>query len=129
MPYESPGRRYAVTATKQVNHGDPTVELNHAGVAAKSTQPPPMAPSVANAALAVQIAVGETFTIMMDGSHTVRTALLPVGYAVGTQLWITPATNALVSTAAAGLVKFGIIDSINAATATAIVNLSQRGSY
>lgn len=131
MPLESPGRRFPVIATKAVTHGAPTVELNHAGIAAKSTQIAPMAPSVANAALAQQIAVGEQFVVMMDGDHEVATALLPGGTVAGGQLYIRPADNTLhlAGATAAGDVKFGLVDSIDATHARAQVNLTQRSSF
>lgn len=137
MPYESPGRRYDATATKQVNHGDPSVELGHGGIAAKSAQTPPMAPSVANALLAQQIAVGEEFTIMLDGIHEVSTTLLPVGAVAGSQLYIEADDNSLVLAAEAttggvlnaGFTKFGVIDSIDTALGEALVNLTQRSSF
>lgn len=129
MPYEGPGRRVAVTATKATTHGAPAVEINHGGIAAKSAQVAPMVPSVANATIAQQIAVGEQFVIMLDGIHEVATTLLPAGFAVGTQLWINPADNTLKSATAAGYVKFGVISDIDATHGRAHVNLSQRGSF
>lgn len=129
MPLEGPGRRISVTATKATTHGAPAVELNHAGVAAKSEAIPPMAPSVANAALAVAIAVSEEFVIMLDGVHEVATSLLPAGAAAGDALWIATADNTLHNAAGAGLVKFGLIDSIDTTLGRAQVNLTQRSSF
>ena len=129
MPFEGPGKRYAVTATKATTHGAPAVENNHAGVAAKSAQIAPMVPSVANAATAQQIGIGEQFVVMMEGLHEVKTSLLPAGYAVGTQLWIATADNSLQNAAAAGRVKFGVIDDIDTTRGVAHVNLSQRSSF
>lgn len=129
MPIEAPGKRYVATATKATTHGAPAVELNHAGIAAKSAQVAPMVPSVANAAIAQQIAVNETFVIMLSGKHEVPTSALPAGSVAGTQLWITPADNTLKSASAAGLVKFGVIDSIDTTHGRALVNLDQRGSF
>lgn len=131
MPVEAPGRRYSVTATKATSHGAATVELNHAGIAAKSAQVAPMAPSVANAALAVQIAIGEEFVIMMDGQHEVPTSTLPVGSVAGSQLFIRPSDNSLhlAGSTAGGDVKFGVVDEINSGLGTAQVNLSQRSSF
>jgi hypothetical protein len=129
MPIEAPGKRYEAIATKATTHGAPAVELNHAGVAAKSAQIAPMVPSVANAAIAQQIAVSEPFIIMLAGKHEVATSLLPGGAVAGTQLWITPADNSLKSATAAGLVKFGVIDSIDATRGRALVNLDQRSSF
>jgi hypothetical protein len=131
MPLEGPGRRFSVTATKATTHGAPVVELNHPGVAAKSAQTPPMAPSVANAALAVAIGVGEEFVIMMDGVHEVATSLLPGGAAAGNALYIHPADNTLklVGGMSSGDVKFGVIDSIDTNLGRAAVNLSLRSSF
>lgn len=131
MPLEAPGRRYDASATKATTHGAPTVELNHAGIAAKSAQVAPMAPSVANAAIAQQIAVGEDFVIMMDGVHEVATNLLPAGTVAGSQLFIRPADNTLhlAGATAAGDVKFGLVDEIDATLGRAQVNLTQRSSF
>ena len=132
MPGEAPGQRYVATATKATSHGLPAVELNHAGIAAKSQQTAPAAPSVANAALAVQIGVGEQFTIMMAGVHSyVPMSVLPAGANVGDQLYIHPADNSIVEGSAhvAGDVKWGLLEEINSAGGTCAVNLSQRSSF
>lgn len=137
MPIEGPGRRYDVVATKATSHGKPVVELNHAGIAAKSAQIAAMAPSVANAALAVQIAIGEDFVIMLDGDHEVAVADLPGGAAAGDRLWIKASDNTLALAATAltagvlnaGYSKFGLIDSIDTALGHASVNLTQRSSF
>lgn len=129
MPLEGPGRRYPATATKATVHGAPAVEVKHAGIAAKSAQVAPMAPSVANAAIAQQIPIGEQFVIMLDGTHEVATSLLPGGAAVGDALWIVIADNTLANAAAAGRVKFGIIDAIDTVLGRAVVNLTQRSSF
>lgn len=131
MPLEGPGRRFAATATKATTHGAHTVELNHAGIAAKSQQIAPMAPSVANAALAVAIAIGEEFVIMMDGVHELATSALPGGTVAGSQLYIRPADNTLhlAGATAAGDVKFGVVDEIDTTHGRAQVNLSQRSSF
>lgn len=131
MPLEGPGRRFVATATKATTHGAHTVELNHAGIAAKSQQVPAMAPSVANAALAVAIGVGEEFVIMLDGVHEVATAALPAGTVVGDQLFIRPADNTLhkAGATAAGDVKFGLVDEIDTGLGRALVNLTQRSSF
>lgn len=129
MPYEGPGERYSVVFTKAAVHGAPAVENNHAGVAAKSQQAQGGWPTQANATAAQQIAIGEEAVIMMDGLHEVESALLPVGAVAGTALWIDPADNSLHNAAAAGLVKFGLVSSIDATLGRALVNLEQRGSF
>jgi hypothetical protein len=129
MPLEAPGKRYEATATKATTHGAPCVELNHAGVAAKSQQIAPMVPSLANAAIAQQIAVGEAFIIMLAGKHEVLSSLLPAGAVAGTQLWINPADNTLKNATSAGYVKYGVVDSIDTTHGRALVNLDQRGSF
>lgn len=137
MPLEQPGARYAATATKACNHGDPVVELNHPGIAAKSAQVAPMAPSVANAAIAQQIAINEQFVIMEKGTHEVAVAKLPGGAVAGSQLFIKTADNtlALAATAEAagvlnaGFLKFGVIDSIDASHGRALVNLDLRSTF
>lgn len=129
MPSEGPGRRYDAIATKAAVHGAPVVELNHAGQAAKSAQAVPMAVSVANATIAQQIAVGEEFVIMLDGVHEFANSYLPASGAVGDQLWINPANNALARASSAGFVKFGVIDWIDTTLGRFQVNLTQRSSY
>lgn len=131
MPTEAPGRRYSVTATKATTHGAPAVELNHAGVAAKSAQIAAMAPSLANAAIAVQIGIGEEFVIMLDGAHDVATSLLPGGTVAGSQLYIRPSDNSLhlAGATTTGDVKWGVVDALNTSAGNASVNLSQRSSF
>lgn len=137
MPLEAPGRRYDAIATKATTHGSPVVELNHAGIAAKSEQVAPMVPSVANAAIAQQIAIGEEFIIMMDGQHEVLISALPGGAAAGNPVYIKVADNTLALAATAltagvlnaGFVKFGLLDSLDTDLGTAVVNLTQRSSF
>lgn len=137
MPLEGPGRRFSVPFTKASTHGAPAVELGHAGVAAKSAQIPAMAPSLANAALAVQIAIGEEAVIMMDGVHEVASSALPGGAAAGSPLYIHATDNSLALAATAltagvlnaGYWKFGLIDSIDTTLGRAQVNLTQRSAF
>lgn len=129
MPIEGPGSRFSVVATKATSHGAPAVEHNHPGIAAKSAQVDPMAPTAANAALADNIAIGEEFVIMLAGLHEVPVADLPAGAAVGDPLWIAAADNALAAAAGAGLVKFGRISSIDATLGRALVNLNLRDTF
>lgn len=134
MPQEGPGLRLDATATKETRHGDPAVELNHPGIAAKSAQPEPMAVNLANAQLAQIIEVGEEFVLMMYGQHEVDTDLLPAGAAAGDPLWITKTTNVLVNAATAltggiteaAYVKFGVIDVIDDTDGRSLVNLNLR---
>lgn len=137
MPSEGPGRRYDVVATKATTHGAPVIELNHAGIAAKSSQAAPMAPSVANAVIAQQIAIGEDFVIMLEGDHDVAVAALPGGAAAGDRLFIKASDNTLALAATAltagvlnaGYAKFGLIDDIDTVLGRAHVNLTQRSSF
>jgi len=139
MPGQAPGTSFSCTATKATGHNKPAVELNHAGIAAKSTQPPAMAPNAANAKAATEIAIGEEMVILMAGSHEFASSLLPGGSAAGDRLAIKVSDNSLVKIAAGAaankaieeglLVKFGVIDSIDTTAALAHVNLSQRSSF
>lgn len=137
MPLESPGRRFAVTATKATTHGAPAVELGHAGIAAKSAQIPPLVPSVANAVIAQAIAIGEEFVLMMDGVHEVAVSALPGGAAAGNPLYIKAADNTLALAATAltagvlnaGFWKFGLLDEIDTGLGRAQVNLTQRSAF
>jgi hypothetical protein len=116
----------------------PAVELGHGGIAAKSQQSAPMAPSVANAALAVEIAVDEEFVIMMSGLHCfVPSSVLPGGAAAGDPLYIKAADNTIHLAAdalsggilQAGFTKWGLLDSIDTVAATCTVNLTERASF
>jgi hypothetical protein len=137
MPLEAPGKRYEATATKATTHGAPATELNHPGIAAKSAQIAPMVPSVANAAIAQQIAINEGFIIMLAGKHEVASGLLPGGTVAGSQLFIRASDNALVLAATAltggvlnaGFQKFGVVDSIDTTRARALVNLDLRSTF
>jgi hypothetical protein len=137
MPMEGPGRRYDATATKATAHNQPVVELNHPGIAAKSTQIAPAAPSVANAIAAQQIAIGEDFVIMLDGDHTFASSFLPSGAAAGSQLYIKASDNSLhlavdaVTSGVlnAGFLKFGVVDYIDTTNAVVSVNLNLRSTF
>lgn len=137
MPYEGEGTRFSVVATKATAHGKPAVELAHPGIAAKSTNPAPMAVSVANAALAQQIAIGEEFVIMLAGDHEVLVADLPGGAVAGNPLYIKASDNTLALAATAltagvlnaGFWKFGVIDSIDLTLGRALVNLNLRSVF
>lgn len=123
MPIEQPGSRYSVVATKAAKHGDPVVENKHPGIAAKSSQGLPAYPSQANADAAQNIAIGEEMVIMLKGAHEVAVAKLPAGAVVGDQVFIRSADNVLVNATGAGIVKFGLISSIDATLGRALVNL------
>jgi hypothetical protein len=139
MPARGPGATFVAKATKEVTHGNPCVELNHAGIAHKSQQPPAMAPSTANAALARKIVVGESMVIHMDGEHYFPSSLLPGGAAVGDRLLIKKSDNSLVKAVegakedepveAGTHVKFGVLDEIDTVAGLAHVNLTQRSSF
>jgi hypothetical protein len=137
MPLESPGSRFSVIATKATTHGAPATELGHPGVAAKSDQAAPMAVSLANAAIAQQIGIGEEFVIMLAGGHEVATSLLPVGAVAGSKLYIKESDNSLVLAATAlssgvlqaGYLRFGVIDSIDSTHGRAAVNLNLRSTF
>lgn len=138
MPENRPGLREVVTATKATTHGAPAVEVGLAGIAHKSQQIAAMAPSLANAALAVQIGVGEEFVIRLDGTAEVDTSLLPAGAAAGDPLYIKAADNTLHLAADAlaagvlnaGFVKFGVlVEKDTSSVARSSVNLNQRSSF
>lgn len=149
MPSEGPGRRYSVPFTKQTTHGDPAVENCVNGIAAKSTQAIPAAVSVANAAAAQVIAVGEEAVIMCTGLHEVANAKLPGSVvtaselAAGTStfakaaLYIRHSDNALVLAAtalssgilSAGFSKFGLIVARDDVLARTTVNLNLRSEF
>lgn len=137
MPSEGPGARYDVPFTKATAHGAPAVENRHPGIAAKSEQAAPAAVSVANAAAAQQIAIGEEAVIMLKGVHDVAVDLLPAGAAEGDPLWITVADNSLADDAEAltggiteaGYVKFGLISEIDDTTDIAQVNLDLKDTF
>lgn len=137
MPLEGPGARFDVIATKATSHGAPATELGHPGIAAKSAQIAPGVPSVASAAAAVLIAIGEDFVIMLTGVHEVATSLLPGGTVAGSKLYIKESDNTLALAATAlttgllnaGFLKFGVVDSIDSGHGRAQVNLNLRGTF
>lgn len=139
MPARQPGSTFHTAATKEVVHGNPCVELQHAGIAHKSTQAVPAVPNVANATAARNILIGEQMVIHMDGMHEFPSALLPGGAKVGDRLFIKHSNNALVAVAAGAAVdkiveegthtKFGVLDEIDTVGARAHVNLTQRSSF
>jgi hypothetical protein len=138
VPYEGEGSRYSTIATKATAHGKPATEHGHPGIAAKSAQPAPAAVSVANAAAAQQIAIGEEFVIMLDGLHEVAVADLPGGAAVSNPLYIREADNVLVLAATAldvnnvlkaGFKKYAVVSSIDTTLGRALVNLNLRSTF
>jgi hypothetical protein len=118
MPGERPGRRFKAIATKKVIHNHPAVELGFAGIGAKSMQPAPAVPSIANAAKAQEIEVEEEFIIMLDGAHEIDHTLLPEGAEVGDPVWINPADNKLILTDEAGEVHPAVSLTITATGGT-----------
>ena len=56
MPAEAPGRRVTRIATKEVKHGDPTIEQGAPGIAFKSQEGIPVLPSFAAAVGSTRIA-------------------------------------------------------------------------
>lgn len=137
MPSEGPGARFSCVATKASVHGNPVVEVGHAGIGAKSGQPAPAAVSVANATAAQAIAIGDDMVVMMEGLHTFASSFLPGGAAVGNPVYIRASDNALVLAATAltagvlnaGFWKFGLISEIDTALARVSINLSRRDSF
>lgn len=122
MPSQGPGDRYDVQFTKATQHGAPAVENGHPGIAAKSEQAAPAAVSVANAAAAQLIAVGEEAVIIMGGVVDVAVADLPVGADDGDPLWIAEADNSLhldEDDAVAASLVTGLVGSNNAIRWTA----------
>lgn len=126
---QGPGDRFSVIATKAVRHKRPAIELHHPGVALKSAQPAPMVPTVANAALAEGIVVGEEFVIALTGVWPIEVSLLPGAAVAGDPLWIVEADNTLANAAAAGRIKFGRISAIDTVLALALVNLNLRDTF
>lgn len=128
-------------ATKEVIHGDPTVELGTPGIAKRSAQADPAVPSGANATVAQTIPVDEGFVILHAGIRPVPTDLLPGGAVVGDPLYITEADNTLVDAAAAldvngviadGFVRFGRLEADEDPSAPdthSLVNLDLRDTF
>lgn len=139
MPARSPGATFVAKATKEVTHGNPCVEANHAGIAHKSTQIAPGVPSTAAAEAARKIIVGEQMVIHMTGMHEFPSSLLPGSSAVGDRLLIKKSDNSLVKAVEGAKedepaelgthVKFGVIDEIDTVAGRAHVNLTERASF
>jgi len=130
MPAEAPGRRVVRVATKEVRHGDPTVEKGAPGIAFKTQEETPVLPSYASARAAKVIAVNEEFVVGIAGRHPVRTELLPGGIKAGEPIYIETANNKLVAAPGAGIVKFGVLEQEpEEAMDWAQVNLDLRNSF
>ena len=126
MPYNSPGLRRDATATKAVNHGDPTIEGGFPGVAFKNAQLG--AYSDPTAAAATQVQVGEDFTIVLGGIVEVRAAKITGGLpAAGTALYIDASTNMLNTTNTNP--KFGRVDRVDSTRGVAYVNTNARDTF
>lgn len=141
MPAERPGRREERIRSNKagvtLHNGDPVIEGNLAGVAAKSRGGAPGAVNMANAAANQVIAVGELFVVMLDGTHTLDESHLPAGAVDGDRLYIRASDDALVLAATAltggvlnaGFAKYGVITDIDAALDRFDVNLNERASF
>lgn len=130
MPAEAPGRRVTRTATKQVKHGDPTVELGAPGIAYKSQEGVPVLPSFAAAVAAKLIKVGEEMIVGIGGRHPVRSELIPGGVEAGDPLFIKTSDNSLQAAAGGGIVKFGVLEQEPDATMDwAEVNFDLRDTF
>ena len=128
MPYSGPGARVRAIATKVVNHGQTVVENGIAGIAAKTDQMGPFVdPSHASM---TQIPIGWEFVIMVGGVVEVPYARWSVGGppAVGHKVWIVEADNTLANAAAAGRVKYGIVQEVDSARSVARVNTNVAGA-
>lgn len=128
MPPLAPGVVSYHTATKIVNHGDPTSEDHVAGIAIKQ-QEQSWTLGIANRA---QVGSGEAFAIVHKGQVLVRAALITTP-AKGDPLFITEADNTITKTTAAGKLPLGRIMSLagdNRGTPTGfvVVDLDARDS-
>jgi len=107
MPYDVPEKIDYHTATKQVTHGNPSVEDNSAGIAIKQ-QEQSWTLGVANRNV---IAIGEKFAIKKKGGAQIPASLVS-SPAKGDPLYIATADNTLSKTSGSGKVKFGVITSV-----------------
>lgn len=128
MPGQGPGVRVPSVATKAVNHGDPVVENKVPGLAAKTKQLQWFVQATDTAAK--QIAIAEPFIIMVGGVVEVAYAKWSVGGppTVGMQVWIVEADNTLANATAAGRVKYGVVQELDAVRSVAKVNLNLAGN-
>ena len=100
MPKQSPSPVYYARATKATTHGSPVIEDGVPGVAVKQK-----ATSWGAGITGLKnIAINEDFLILVKGEVQVPAI---GGATKGAPVYITPATNALTLTAAAGLVPYG----------------------
>lgn len=124
MPYSGPGVVSYHVATKQVTHGNPTIEDGVAGIAIKQVEQS-WTLGIANRQI---IAIGEQFAILHTGVAQVASSLL-ASAAKGDAVYITPATNALTrntAPASATNVAFGRVISIagdNRGTPTGFIRI------
>jgi hypothetical protein len=130
MPAEAPGRRVNRTATKEVRHGDPTIEKGAPGIAYKSQEGIPVLPSFAAAVAAKVIKAGEEFIVGIAGRHAVRAELLPGGTVEGSPLFIKESDNSLQNAAGAGIKKFGVQEEeVDSAEGWVWVNFDLRDTF
>lgn len=130
MPYEGVGARHDAVATKIVKHGNPCVENGFPGTAAKNAQLDRFVRP--GSAEATDVAVGEPFVIQLGGVHEVSGAQIPGGVAaapVGTPIFITTATNAIVLAAGVGIEKFGRVTEVIASRNIVRVNADARDTF
>lgn len=128
MPGQGPGVRVPSIATKAVNHGETVVENNIPGIAAKTKQLTAyIDPSTA---AAKQIAITEAFIIMVGGVVEVPYARWSVGGppTVGMVSFIVAADNTLANAAAAGRIRYGVVQELDAVRSVAKVNLNLAGN-
>ena len=125
MPKDVRTTGYYATCTKQVNHGDPCVENEVAGIALKQQAPGWSTPY----ADVKKIIVTEQFLIRHTGRVEVPTL---GGAAKGSKVYITPATNALTLTGTAPALPFGRVVELagqrGTSTGNMIVDLEMRDS-
>lgn len=133
MPLREPGRTHVGPVTVATKHGDPVVIEGFAGIAHTIDQPLPITDPTSQAQIDASqtIAVGVDGLVNLEGNVDVRTALLPAGAVVGTPLWIDPADNTLKNAAAAGRLKFGMVEALDGAQFAGYskVNLTQRSAF
>lgn len=100
MPYHGLGARHDAVATKACVHGQIVTEDRQVGAAFKNTQLGAFVDPQLSAAQ--QIAIGETFTMLLGGKLEAQRAGSVATAVVGDRIWIAADDNSLILTDPAG---------------------------
>lgn len=111
MPYDAPGERTRVTATRELVSGQPTALDNRRGICAKVQQIDRFVNPLSDEATHIQ--VGEDFVLFETGVHEVPLEGSLVGADVGDRIWVDPDDDALTTSSGGNALPLGVIEEID----------------